>query len=52
MLKSADLVEVFEKELLISAITVAEIFSGARGSEELDALEQFMLAFEVVPVDE
>ena len=50
--QAAEFLEELEGELLISAITVAELFSGARGSDELDALDQFMLAFEVVPVDE
>ncbi len=50
--QAADFLEELKGDLLISAITVAELFSGARGSDELDALDQFLLAFEVVPVDE
>lgn len=50
--QAAEFLEELEGELIISAISVAELFSGARGSEELAALDQFMLAFEVVPVDE
>ncbi len=50
--RAAEFLEKIKGELLISAITVAELFSGARGPDELDALDQFMLAFEVVPVDE
>lgn len=50
--QAAEFLEQLEGELLISALTVAELFSGARGSDELDALDQFMRAFEVVPVDE
>ena len=50
--QAADFLEQLQGELLISAITVAELFSGARGSDELNALDQFVLAFEVVPVDE
>ena len=49
---AAKLLEGLEGDLQISAISVAEIFSGARGPEELAALDQFMLAFEVIPVDE
>ena len=49
---AAKFLEGLEGDLLISAISVAELFSGARGPEELAALDQFMLAFEVVPVDE
>jgi predicted nucleic acid-binding protein len=50
--QAAEYLEQPKGELLISAIIVAELFSGARGSDELDALDQFVLAFEVVPVDE
>jgi len=49
---AARFLEGLEADLLISAISVAELFSGAKGSEELTALDQFMLAFEVIPVDE
>ena len=49
---AATFLEGLEGDLLISAISVAELFSGAKGSEELAALDQFMLAFEVIPVDE
>lgn len=50
--QAAEFLEQLKGELLISAITVAELFSGARGPGEMDALDQFVLAFEVVPVDE
>lgn len=50
--RAAEFLEQLEGDLLISAITVAELFSGAQGSDEIEALDQFMLAFEVVPVDE
>ncbi len=50
--QAAEFVEGLEGNLLISAITVAELFSGARGREELEALDHFILAFEVVPIDE
>ena len=36
--QAADFLEQLQGELLISAITVAELFSGARGSDELNAL--------------
>jgi hypothetical protein len=38
-------------ELLVSSITVAELYSGVRGAEEERALDQFLLAFQVVDVD-
>ena len=50
--RAAEFLEQLDGELMISAITVAELSSGARGSDEMDALDQFVLAFEVVPVDE
>ena len=44
--------EGLEGEWLLSAITVAELFSGARGAAEEQTLDHFLLAFEVIPVDE
>jgi predicted nucleic acid-binding protein len=38
--------------LLVSAITVAELYTGVRGEEEGRSLEQFLLAFQVIPVDQ
>ena len=49
---ATEFLEGLDGDLVISAISVAELFSGAMGSEELAALDQFMLAFEVIPVDE
>jgi len=37
--------------LFVSAITVAELFSGVRDGDERTALDAFLSAFEVVPVD-
>ncbi|HEY6186858.1 MAG TPA: type II toxin-antitoxin system VapC family toxin [Pyrinomonadaceae bacterium] len=36
--------------LLISAITVAELYAGVREGAERTALDEFILAFEIVPV--
>ena len=44
--------EELEGKLYISAITVAELFSGVRGDEEEQALEQFLLAFEIINLDQ
>lgn len=44
-------VESLEGHLYVSAITVAELYSGVRGGDEERALERFLDAFEVVPVD-
>ncbi|HEY0783196.1 MAG TPA: type II toxin-antitoxin system VapC family toxin [Thermoanaerobaculia bacterium] len=37
--------------LLISAITVAELFAGVREGKERASLDRFLLAFQVVPLD-
>ena len=50
--RAAKFLEALEGELILSAISVAELFSGVRGSEEMEALDQFMLAFQVVPIDD
>ena len=50
----ADAVEYLEnrpEELLISSIAVAELYSGVRDESEREALETFLKAFEIVPVD-
>lgn len=36
--------------LLLSVITVAELFAGLRGEEERRRMESFLLAFEIAPV--
>lgn len=43
--------ESLEGDLCVSAITVAELYSGVKGDDEESALERFLDAFEVVPVD-
>ena len=50
----ADAVQYLEnrpEELLISSIAVAELYSGVRDESEREALETFLKAFEIVPVD-
>lgn len=37
--------------LLISAITVAELYAGVRDGEERTRLDAFISAFEIVPID-
>lgn len=44
-------VERLTATLLVSAITVAELAAGLRGEDEERALESFLLAFAIVPVD-
>jgi predicted nucleic acid-binding protein len=51
----AEAVEFLEarlEPLLISAVTVAELYAGVREGKERTFLDQFVRAFEVVPVDD
>lgn len=41
-----------EESLLISSITVAELYSGVREGKEREVLDTFFLAFEIVPINE
>jgi len=50
--RAAKFLEGLEGDLIISTISVAELFSGVKGSEEMDALDQFMLAFQTIPIDD
>jgi len=50
--RAAKFLEGLEGDLIISAISVAELFSGAKGQVEMDALDQFMLAFQTIPIDD
>jgi predicted nucleic acid-binding protein len=38
--------------LIVSSITVAELYAGVRDGKERRILERFLLAFEIIPVDE
>jgi predicted nucleic acid-binding protein len=44
--------EGLEDDLLVSAITVAELFVGARDDEEERSLDRFLSAFSILPVTE
>lgn len=50
--RAAKFLEGLEGDLIISAVSVAEVFSGVKGSEEMNALDQFMLAFQTIPIDD
>ena len=50
--QAAKFLEGLEGDLIMSAISVAELFSGVKGLEEMDALDQFMLAFQTIPIDD
>jgi len=50
--RAVKFLEDLKGDLLISSITVAELYSGVRGVEEERALDQFLQAFLVVEVDQ
>jgi predicted nucleic acid-binding protein len=49
--KAIEYLEGVTATLLVSAITVAELSAGLRGEDEARALESFLLAFAIVPID-
>jgi predicted nucleic acid-binding protein len=49
--EAATYVESLTEPLLISAITLAELYAGVRDGEEREALDAFISAFDVVPVE-
>ncbi len=49
---AVEFLEGLKGDLLISSITVAELYSGVRGVDEERALDQFLQAFHVVEVDQ
>lgn len=44
-------VEARQERFLISVVTAAELYAGIREGEERARLEQFLLAFEIIPLD-
>ena len=44
-------VEAQHEQLLISVVTVAELYAGVREGEERSRLERFLRAFEIIPLD-
>ena len=50
--RATKFLEDLKGDLLVSSITVAELYSGVRGVEEERALDQFLQAFLVVEVDQ
>jgi predicted nucleic acid-binding protein len=49
--KAAAYLEARPEHLIISAITVAELYAGVRDGEESRKLTQFLGAFEIIPLD-
>jgi len=50
--QAVDFLENLTQLLLISSITVAELYAGVREGKEKTALDNFISVFEVVPIDE
>lgn len=50
--EAASYLESLTDDLLISAMTVAELYAGVRDGAERTALDSFVQAFEVIPVSE
>jgi predicted nucleic acid-binding protein len=50
--RAARFLEDLKGDLFVSSITVAELYSGVRNVEEERALDEFLLAFQVVEVDQ
>jgi predicted nucleic acid-binding protein len=44
-------IEAQQERFLISVVTVAELYAGVREGEERARLEQFLRAFEIIPLD-
>jgi predicted nucleic acid-binding protein len=49
--KAVEYLEGREEEMVVSSITVAELFAGVREGRERTALSTFLSAFETIPVD-
>jgi hypothetical protein len=44
--------ENLDNPMLLSAISVAELYAGVRPGAEMQALQDFLSAFEIIPVDQ
>ncbi|MBW8877557.1 MAG: type II toxin-antitoxin system VapC family toxin [Acidobacteria bacterium] len=49
---AVDFLESLDEPLLISSMTVAELYAGVREGEERQVLDLFVHAFEVIPIDD
>jgi hypothetical protein len=45
-------VEAQQERLLLSVVTVAELYAGVREGQERSRLERFLQAFEIIPLDQ
>ena len=50
--RAAQFLEELKGDLLISAISVAELWAGVKGKDEEQALDQFLVAFRIVSIDD
>jgi len=49
--EAINFLENLDNHLLLSSISVAELYAGVRVGKEMQTLEQFLAAFEIIPVD-
>lgn len=49
---AVEYLESLSQPLLVSVITVAELYSGVREGQERNVLDQFMRAFDKIPIDD
>lgn len=49
---AARILEEATGRLIVSAVSVAELYAGVRNGREREALDDFVTAFEIAPVDE
>ncbi len=48
--QAVDLINTNSSRIILSAIVVAELYAGIRGSKELSVLQEFISLFEIIPV--
>ncbi len=49
--EAVDYLESLTPSLLVSAVTVAELYAGVRDGDERNVLDEFIQSFQVVPLD-
>jgi predicted nucleic acid-binding protein len=50
--EAVNFLENLDHPLLLSAISVAELYAGARPGKEMQALDDFLAAFEIIPIEQ
>jgi predicted nucleic acid-binding protein len=49
--EAVNFLENLDNPLLLSAISMAELYAGVRPDKEMPALEDFLAAFEIIPIE-